>query len=101
MRFKLTPGSMLLAALCICLMGEDLWLKNALASYTGRIVFSSLRDGNYEIYVMDANGKHLKLLSNHAASDPDWFDPATLAVAPAGKSFTIWGRLKRLVSSLP
>ena len=54
-----------------------------------------------EIHLMTADGKHLKLLSNHAAWDPDWFDPATLAVAPAGKSLTIWGRLKRLVSGLP
>ena len=32
MRFKLTPKSMLLAALCICLTSGELWLKNALAS---------------------------------------------------------------------
>ena len=60
MRFNLIPRTTLLAALCICLMGEDLWLKNAPASYTGRIVFTSLRDGNAEIYVMDANGGNQK-----------------------------------------
>ena len=53
MRYNLTPRSMLLAALCICLMGEDLWLKNAPASYTGRIAFKSYRDGNFEIYIID------------------------------------------------
>ena len=53
-----------------------------------------------EIHLMTADGKHLKLLSNHSAWDPDWFDPATLAVAPAGKSLTIWGRLKKLAPNL-
>ena len=74
MRFKLTPKSMLFAALCVCLMGEDLWLKNALASNTGRIVFTSLRDGNAEIYVMNADGKNQKRLTDHPAVDfqPSW-----------------------------
>ena len=53
-----------------------------------------------EIHLMTADGKHLKLLSNHSAWDPDWFNPATLAVAPAGKSLTIWGRLKKLAPNL-
>ena len=79
MRFKRTPRSMLLAALCICLMGEDLWLKNALASNTGRIVFTSLRDGNAEIYVMDADGGNQENLTNHPAYDghPDWSPDGT------------------------
>ena len=79
MRFKLTPSSMLLAALCICLMGEDLWLKNAPASYTGRIVFTSFRDGNAEIYVMDAHGRNQERLTNHRAYDgyPDWSPDGT------------------------
>ena len=79
MRFKLTPSSMLLAALCICLMGEDLWLKNAPASYTGRIVFTSFRDGNAEIYVMDADGGNQENLTNHPAGDssPDWSPDGT------------------------
>ena len=74
MRFKLTPRSMLLAALCLFLMSEDLWLKHALASNTGRIVFTSRRDRNNEIYVMDADGGNQENLTNHPAYDatPDW-----------------------------
>ena len=64
---------------------------------------SRRRDYPSGIHLMTADGKYLKRLSdpNHHDWDPNWFDPATLAVAPAGKSFTIWGRLKRLVSGLP
>ena len=74
MRFKLTPRFMLFAVLCVCLTSEELWLKNALASNTGRIVFTSLRDGNAEIYVMDADGGNQENLTNHPADDrqPDW-----------------------------
>ena len=74
MRFNLTPRFTLLAALCVCLTGGELWLKNTLASNTGRIVFTSLRDGNTEIYVMDANGGNQENLTNHPADDrhPDW-----------------------------
>ena len=53
MRFNLTPRFMLLTMLCVCLTVGELWLKNTLASNTGRIVFTSLRNGNPEIYVMD------------------------------------------------
>ena len=79
MRFKLTPRTMLLAALCVCLTGCELWLKNTLASNTGRIVFTSLRDGNAEIYVMDAHGRNQENLTNHPADDrhPDWSPDGT------------------------
>ena len=79
MRFKLTPRSMLFAVLCICLMSEELWLRNAHPSNTGRIVFSSFRDGNPEIYVMDANGRNQERLTNHPAYDydPDWSPDGT------------------------
>ena len=53
------------------------------------------------IHLMTANGKHLKRLGNvHKAYDydPDWFDPATLAVSPASKHITIWGELKKLAA---
>ena len=56
MRFKLIARFLLFAGLCVCLTSEELWLKNARASNTGRIVFTSMRDGNPEIYVMDADG---------------------------------------------
>ena len=74
MQFKLTPRSMLFAVLCICLMSEELRLRNALALNTGRIVFTSLRDGNNEIYVMDADGGNQENLTNNPAYDaqPDW-----------------------------
>ena len=61
-----------------------------------RIVFVSDRDGNDEIYVMDTDGGNLQNLTNNPGGDfgPAWFVPA-FAVAPAGKKFTIWGRLKQ------
>ena len=62
-----------------------------------RIVFSSRRDGNPEIYVMDADGKNPQRLTNNPRDDfsPAWFAPA-FAVAPAGKTITIWGWLKQV-----
>ncbi len=79
MRFKLTPRFVLFAVLCVCLMSEELWLRNALASNTGRIVFTSLRNGNPEIYVMDAGGGNQERLTNHPAFDiePDWSPDGT------------------------
>ena len=65
-----------------------------------RIAFSSDRKGDFEsfeIYVMDADGGNQQNLTNHPRNDgsPAWFVPA-FAVAPAGKKFTMWGRLKRV-----
>ena len=79
MRFKLIPRSMLYAVLCICLTSEELWMRNALAFNTGRIVFTSRRDGNNEIYVMDADGGNQENLTNHPANDfdPDWSPDGT------------------------
>ncbi len=50
-----------------------------------------------EIYVMDADGGDPQNLSNnrHGNYGPAWFSP-TLAVAPAGEKFTMWGWLKRV-----
>ena len=61
-----------------------------------RIVFHSNREENFEIYVMDADGGNPQNLSNNRRHDvsPAWFVPA-FAVAPAGKKFTMWGRLKQ------
>ena len=65
-----------------------------------RIAFTSDKKGdfkNYEIYVMDADGGNQQKLTNHPRNDgsPAWFVPA-FAVAPAGKKFTMWGRLKQV-----
>ncbi len=69
------------------------------------IAYESCRGGDFlsEIHLMTADGKYLKQLSGlheRGDYDPDWFDPATLAVTPVGKSLTFWGRLKRLPSNL-
>ena len=34
-----------------------------------RIAFTSSRDGNYEIYLMDAGGGNVRNLTNHPAQD--------------------------------
>ena len=87
MRFKLTPRSMLFAVLCVCLTNEELWLRNALASNTGRIVFSSFRDDNPEIYVMDSYGRNQEKLTNHPAYDydPDWSPDGTKIAFASGR----------------
>ena len=70
-----------------------------------RIVFVSNRDGNYEIYVMNADGARQvrrRTKDGSEDTDPTWFDPAfavevaPLAVAPAGKKFTMWAGLKQV-----
>ena len=60
-----------------------------------RIVFDSRRDGNGEIYVMDADGDNLQNLTNnrHSDANPAWLN-SPFSVSPAGKKFTMWGRLK-------
>ena len=87
MRFKLTPRSMLLAALCICWTSEELRLSTAHASNTGRIVFTSYRDGNFEIYVMDADGGNQVNLTDHPAYDgqPDWSPDGTKIAFVSGR----------------
>ena len=62
-----------------------------------RIAFSSSRDGNGEIYVMDADGDKQRRLTKHGGYDgsPAWYIPP-LAVAPAGKTLIMWGRLKQV-----
>ena len=79
MRFKLAARFLLFAGLCVCLTTEELWVKNALAFNLGQIVFTSRRDGNNEIYVMDADGGNQENLSNHPAYDaqPDWSPDGT------------------------
>ena len=79
MRFRLAARYLMFAGLSVWLMSGELWLSNALASNTGRIVFTSRRDGNNEIYVMDADGGNQENLTNNAAfeKDPDWSPDGT------------------------
>ena len=62
-----------------------------------RIAFTSEREGNYEIYVMDIDGGNEQNLTNHPDSDanPAWLN-SPFSVSPAGKQFTMWGRLKQV-----
>ncbi len=69
-----------------------------------RIAFTSKRDGHVidgratnEIYVMDADGENQLNLTNHPHSDthPAWLN-SPFSVSPAGKKFTMWGRLKQV-----
>ena len=62
-----------------------------------RIAFASNRDGNYGIYVMDADGRNPQNLSNNPHDDvsPAWLN-SPFSVSPAGKKFTMWGRLKQI-----
>ena len=50
-----------------------------------------------EIYVMDADGRNPRNLTNHLEDDEDpaWYNPA-FVVSPAGKTLTMWGRLKQV-----
>ncbi len=61
-----------------------------------RITFMSERAGNTEIYVMDADGGNPQNLTNSPGGDfaPAWLN-SPFSVSPAGKQFTMWGRLKR------
>jgi Tol biopolymer transport system component len=40
----------------------------------GKIVFSSRRDGDYDLYIMDADGTNVQQITNNPAEDtlPDW-----------------------------
>ena len=69
-----------------------------------RIAFRSDRDGHvingkstHEIYVMDADGGNPQNLTNnrHSDSSPAWLN-SPFSVSPAGKAFTMWGRLKQV-----
>ena len=55
------------------------------------------RDLNRDIYVMDGDGGNLRNLTNHPEDDsnPAWLN-SPFSVSPAGKKFTMWGRLKQV-----
>ena len=65
-----------------------------------KIIFSSVRDGNNEIYVMDEDGRNVKRLTENkqSDSDPDWYDSEFARdVSPTEKQRTTWGGLKQHV----
>ena len=63
-----------------------------------KIAFSSKRDGNWEIYVMDANGQNQVNLTNNPAKDitATWLSQTLpgQSVDANGKSATAWGKIK-------
>jgi len=85
-------GCLLLSG--VILLSVSVWAQ---APQQAQIAFYSNRDGNDEIYVMDADGKNQRNLTNNPAGDwaPSWFDPAFAhPVSPAGKLGTTWGKIK-------
>ena len=68
------------------------------------IVFQTDRDGNREIYVMDADGSNPVNLTNHPADDgaPSWFrfDTNLLTSVPMPRKalITTWGQIKAVSS---
>ena len=63
-----------------------------------RIAFSSARNGElHDIYVMDPDGGNPRNLTNHPEDEgaPAWYN-SVLSVTPAGKTLTMWARLKQI-----
>ena len=61
-----------------------------------RIAFYSLRGMSADIYVMDADGQNEQRLTNtHVDASPAWFN-SPFSVSPAGKKFSVWGRIKQV-----
>ena len=69
----------------------------AVVDAQGQIAFQSDRDGDFDIYVMDNDGDNPQNLTNNPHDDycPSWFN-SPFSVSPAGKKFTMWGRLKQV-----
>jgi|GEM_PF-715127 len=72
--------SITLVTLLLCASLGILYIGNGLDSHAasypvnGRVVFSSSRDGNFELYLMDSDGTNEERLTNNAAADlsPSW-----------------------------
>ena len=75
MRLKLIDRLLFLMVLSNLLVSGGLLVGTGYAAHhQPQIAFTSGRDGNSEIYVMDADGKNLRRLTNHPAADfhPSW-----------------------------
>ena len=77
MRFGRTLVSFI--GLTVTLFSAELWLMGELAAQKSRIVFTHLGFDNFEIYVMDDDGRNQENLSNHPVDDkdPDWSPDGT------------------------
>ena len=69
MESRVTHRLQILVGLCILVCIGDTMLKDGLAAQESQIVFTSERDGNSEIYMIDANGKSIKRLTHHPMAD--------------------------------
>ncbi len=75
MRLKPIDGLLFLMLLSQFLVSGGLLVETGYAvHHKPMIVFASARDGNAEIYVMDADGKNQRRLTNHPLTDsqPSW-----------------------------
>ena len=65
MKLKLTLYIILLTLMC----GDVCWLSASKAPITPKILFTSTRDGNSEVYMMNPDGSEQVNLTQHPASD--------------------------------
>ncbi len=74
MRYYLMPRWLLLAGLCVCLTSVDMLLGEGHSAPNSRIVFTSTRHRNADIFVMDADGGNQERLTDKNAGDvhPTW-----------------------------
>lgn len=64
-----------------------------------RIAFMSSEKLTTDIFVIDTDGQNRRNITKRffpSDREPSWFRPA-LAVAPAERTFRIWGRLKKVI----
>ena len=67
------------------------------------IAFQSFRDGGPGIYTIDVRTRIIHTLVpvlGLGGVEPDWFYPGQLPVDRTGNHVTIWGRLKKIASSV-
>ena len=115
---KFTAMGVLLSLILVCSSIYCIWAE---APETPKIVFSSTREGNRDIYLMNPDGTQQVKITNHRAIDTlgvwsptddkqveqlthiginflgDWFDPAfALPVSPQPQLLTtLWGEVKQ------